>query len=432
MTTSSGSTPASADTLPPITDEAERRRDLRKHKAIATGLLVVATFIYLYCEWLGTDYAPWVGYVRAASEAGMVGALADWFAVTALFRRPLNLPIPHTAIIRRKKDQVGEALSEFVGDNFLNAQLITEKISTADVPRRVGAWAAEPEHAERVSHEIGKAAVAIVQSIDDNEAADALRRLVIDRLAEPDWGPPAGRTIEQFVAEGKAEPLVDGIVEWGYHKAVDSHETIDRLLSQRAPSWAPAFVNELLGDRVYREIVDFMDAVRKDPDHEARQALRRTISRWADELQHDPGMIQRVEEFKQDVLDSAPMQAAPLKLWRTAADTLITVAADPQSPLRRRIVQEVLAYGHRLTADEPLRQRWNQRVTNIAGYVAENYAGEVTAIISETIERWDADEASEKIELMVGKDLQFIRLNGTIVGALAGLFIYTVSQLAFG
>ena len=342
--TTSAQSPSS-ETLPPVSDEAGRRRELKKYKAIATGLLVLATVIYLVCRWLEQDSdAAWIGYVRAASEAGMVGALADWFAVTALFRRPMHLPIPHTAIIRRKKDQVGEALSGFVGDNFLNAELITDKVQKADIPARVGQWASEPANAARVSEEVGNATIAIVEGIDDEEAAEMIRTMVIDRIAEPDWGPPAGALMEQFIAEGKAEPVVDTIISWAYDRARDSEELITRLLNQRAPSWAPGFINDLVGERVYREIVDFAYKVKTEPDHEARQALRRVVNQWASDLQYDPEMINRVEEFKHDVLSSAPVQAAPATVWRNMKEQIVRMASDPQSHVRRRIVDEVSLY----------------------------------------------------------------------------------------
>lgn len=421
------------DTLPPITDEDGRRRELRKYKAIATGLLILATAIYLGCRWLEAHppVGAWVGYVRAASEAGMVGALADWFAVTALFRHPLGLPIPHTAIIRRKKDQVGEALSDFVGNNFLNPHLITEKIRTADVPLTIGRWLAKPDHAEKVSAQAGSAIAHIMRSIDPAEAEDIIRGAIMEKAAQPQWGPPLGRILATLSAEGKIEPVVDAIINWAYTKAVNSQDTIERLLEQRAPSWAPKFVNDLVGAKVYQEVVDFAAAVRRDPNHEARQALRRAIAGWAEDLQHDPDMIARVEGLKWDVLNSGPVQRAPGVLWEHVVSTVITLCEDPQSRVRIRVAQEVSRYGQRLVAEDDLRERWNHRVTEVAGYIAHNFSGEVTGIIAETVQRWDADEASRKIELMVGKDLQYIRLNGTIVGSLAGLVIYTVSQLLF-
>ncbi|MDO5099722.1 MAG: DUF445 family protein [Corynebacterium sp.] len=415
--------------------EARRRKELRQHKAFATGLLVFAAVVFLGCRWYETQVdvdATWVGFVRAAAEAGMIGGLADWFAVTALFRYPLGLKIPHTAIIRRKKDQVGEALSGFVGDNFLNAELITEKVSKAQVPERIAQWLVQPANAETVSREVGKFTANAVNALDPKDAEAVIRSSLIDKLAQPEWGPPLGRTLEKLVDGGQVEPLVDQFLGWVHKKALSSEETIVRILDERAPSWAPKFVNELVGDRVYRELITWTAAVNSDKNHEARAAIRRFINQFVEDLQNDPTMIARVEEIKADVMNSEPVKDAAGTLWELARDNVVTAAVDPDSVLRRKIVELAITWGTKLQEDPQLRQSLDRRITGAAAFLADNYAAEVTGIISETIERWDADEASDKIELMVGKDLQYIRLNGTIVGALAGLAIYSVSYLLFG
>ncbi|AKK04645.1 putative membrane protein [Corynebacterium mustelae] len=415
--------------------EARRRKELRQYKAFATGLLVFAAVVFLGCRWYETQVDPsatWVGFVRAAAEAGMIGGLADWFAVTALFRYPLGLKIPHTAIIRRKKDQVGEALSGFVGDNFLNAELITEKVSKAQVPERIAQWLVQPENAETVSREVGKFTANAVNALDPKDAEAVIRSSLIDKLAQPEWGPPLGRTLGKLVDGGQVEPLVDQFLGWVHKKALDSEDIIVRILDERAPSWAPKFVNELVGDRVYRELITWTAAVNADKNHEARAAIRRFINQFVEDLQNDPAMIARVEEIKADVMNSEPVKDAAGMLWQLARDNVVTAAVDPDSALRRKIVELAVTWGTKLQEDPQLRQSLDRRITGAAAFLADNYAAEVTGIISETIERWDADEASDKIELMVGKDLQYIRLNGTIVGALAGLAIYSVSYLLFG
>ena len=413
--------------------EALRRTELRRYKALATGLLLIAAVIFFGCRWLEAhgQVGAWVGFVRAAAEAGMVGGLADWFAVTALFRYPLGLKIPHTAIIRRKKDQVGEALSGFVGDNFLNAELITEKVSKAEVPERIAKWLVEPENAEKVSREVGKFVANAVNALDPKDAEAVIRASLIEKLSKPEWGPPLGRVLQKLVDGGQIEPLVDQFVAWMHKKALTSEEFITRVLDDRAPIWAPRFVNELVGDRVYRELITWTAAVNANKNHEARHAIRRFINQFIDDLQHDPIMIARVEEIKTDIMNSSAVHDAAGTLWNSARDGLISAARDEQSVLRRKIVELSMTWGEKLQTDDELRHSVDQRITGAAAFLADNYADEVTSIISETIGRWDADEASDKIELMVGKDLQYIRLNGTIVGALAGLAIYTVSYLLF-
>lgn len=414
--------------------EAQRRKDLKKHKALATGLLLLAAAIFLACRWYEVHVdssATWVGFVRAAAEAGMVGGLADWFAVTALFRYPMGLKIPHTAIIRRKKDQLGDALSGFVGENFLNAELITEKVSKAEIPERIAQWLVEPDNAHKVSHETGKLLANAVDALDPTDAEAVIRSALIEKLAQPEWGPPLGRTLGKLVDGGQVEPLVDQFLQWVHKKALASETTIIRILDERAPTWAPKFVNELVGDKVYRELITWTQAVNEDKNHEARQAIRRFIDQFVTDLQHDPKMIARVEEIKHDVMNSAPVQDAAGTLWQSARSSIIEAARDEHSVLRTKIEELAITWGTKLQTDSTLRAALDRRITGIAAFLADNYSDEVTSIISETIERWDADEASDKIELMVGKDLQYIRLNGTIVGALAGLAIYTVSYLLF-
>lgn len=414
--------------------EALKRAELRKHKAIATGLLILATVTYVAMRWI--EYrsgapAAWVGYVRAAAEAGMVGALADWFAVTALFRHPLRIPIPHTAIIKRKKDQVGEQLAGFVADNFLNAPVVTEKLRKAQIPERLAAMMVRPANAERVSAEAGRLIHRIVNDIAPEDAEVLLRHLVIDKLNAPLWAPPLGRGLEQLIREGRTEPVVEAVVIWLDDKAQTSEDFVVRLIDERTPTWAPRFIRELVGDKVYRELVAFAADVRHNPNHEARQQIARFIEQLAHDLQHDPAMIARVEGLKEDIMSSGPVRALPGQMWEAIRSTLSEQATDPSSLLRGKIHDAVLEWGTRLEQDPQLRQKLDGWIVGGAVYLADNYAGEITGVISDTIESWDADEASERIELMVGKDLQFIRVNGTVVGALAGVAIYTLTELVF-
>lgn len=413
--------------------EAQRRADLRKHKNIATAMLIIAAIIYVAMRWLEYQGNPgaWIGYVRAASEAGMVGALADWFAVTALFRHPLRIPIPHTAIIKRKKDQVGHALSEFVGENFLNAPLIAEKLRNAHIPQRAADWAVADGGAERVSQEAGRLVDLVVNGINAAEAEQVLDALVLDKLQEPTWGPPLGRGLAQLIDEGRTEPAIEAVVVWMDDKAQSSEEFVTRLIDERTPTWAPSFIRELVGSKVYSELVKFTADVRYNKNHEARLELKKFLEQLARDLQHDEVMIARVEQFKEDIMTSTPVRAIPGALWESARSTLTAMARDPESILRSRVTDWVREFGLRIQNEPELRERLENRVVSAASYLAENYAGEVTSIIGETVERWDAQEASDNIELMVGKDLQFIRMNGTIVGALAGLAIYSLTELIF-
>ena len=419
--------------LPAPANEAERRRQLRNHKIAVTALLGVMAVIFLTCSWWQAQgTAPgWVGYVRAAAEAGMVGGLADWFAVTALFRRPMGLPIPHTAIIPRKKDQVAGALSDFVSENFLNSDTITEKVVQARVPERAGAWLAQESNARRVSEYIGGLTARVVASIDPADAERVINTHVIGRIGEPVWGPPLGRALEGLIEDGKVEPVVNDVIAWARTKVDGMEDTVVTMIDERMPRWAPKFAKDLVGERVYRELVEFMREVDTQPQHEARRAIRRHISQFAYDLQFDADMISRVEAVKADVMGSAAVTSAAGGLWEQVSRALIDASSDASSPLRRKLVSLCVEWGSKLERDPEVQEQAQDRVAAATRFLADNGAGEIVGIISETIQRWDGDEASEKIELMVGKDLQFIRLNGTVVGALAGVAIYTVSQILF-
>ena len=426
---------ASTAPVPQAGNQEERRADLRRWKAIALAFLVVAAVIFLGCSWwqASASGAPvWVGYVRAAAEAGMVGGLADWFAVTALFRRPMGLPIPHTALIPNNKDRVGDALKDFVEENFLTADALSAKVREAELPLWLARQGVEPGKAEEVSAWIGERAASVVADLDAAEAEQFIKTQVMDRLAEPEWGPPLGRLLEGYIADGKARPLEDDLIEWAHGKILGMESTVVTAIDERMPGWAPRFAREMVGEKVYAELVEFADEVRRNGNHEARLAIRRNLSKLASDLQWDEDMRARVEGIKQEMLDSEQAQKAPAAMWATVSSTLIDQLNDPESFLRQKMTAKVKELAHRLLEDSEFLAQANELVDKAARYAVEKFAPEIIAIIPETIKRWDAEEASQNIELMVGKDLQFIRLNGTVVGALAGLVIYTVNHLLFG
>ncbi|MBE7338251.1 DUF445 domain-containing protein [Corynebacterium aurimucosum] len=421
--------------VPQPGNQEARRADLRRWKAIALSFLIGAAVIFLGCSWwqASASGAPvWVGYVRAAAEAGMVGGLADWFAVTALFRRPMGLPIPHTALIPNNKDRVGDALKDFVEENFLTADALSAKVREAELPLWLARQGVEPGRAEEVSAWIGERAASVVADLDPAEAEQFIRTQVMDRLAEPEWGPPLGRLLEGYIAEGKARPLEDDLIEWAHGKILGMESTVVTAIDERMPGWAPRFAREMVGEKVYAELVEFADEVRRNGNHEARLAIRRNLSKLASDLQWDEDIRGRIEGIKQEMLASDQAQKAPAAMWATVSSTLIEQLTDPESFLRQKTTAKVKELAHRLLEDSEFLAQANAFVDKAARYAVEKFAPEIIAIIPETIKRWDAQEASENIELMVGKDLQFIRLNGTVVGALAGLVIYTVNHLLFG
>jgi len=413
--------------------DAERRVALRRVKLVALSFLIGASVVFLACRWAQahTNLGVWVGYVGAAAEAGMVGALADWFAVTALFKHPLGLPIPHTAIIKRKKDQLGEGLGTFVRENFLSPSVVETKLRDAQIPSRLGKWLSEPTHAERVATEAATVLRVLVELLRDDDVQQVIDRMIVRRIAEPQWGPPVGRVLGTLLAENRQEALIQLLADRAFHWSLNAGEVIQRVVERDSPSWSPRFIDHLVGDRIHRELMDFTDKVRRNPDHELRRSATRFLFEFADDLQHDPETIARAEAVKEQLMARDEIANAAATAWTTLKRLVLEGVDDPSSTLRTRIADTVVRIGESLRDDADLRDKVDNWIVRAAQHLVSEYGVEITAIITDTIERWDAEEASRRIELHVGRDLQFIRINGTVVGALAGLAIYAVAQLFF-
>jgi uncharacterized membrane-anchored protein YjiN (DUF445 family) len=414
-------------------DSATRAKDLQKMKRLATGLLLVATVIFLVSRWWEVNDGPtWIGYVRAMAEAGMVGALADWFAVTALFRRPLGLPIPHTAIIPTKKDMIGDSLGDFVGENFLSEDVVRDKLARVEVSSRVGAWIGQEANADRITAELATAARGVVTVLRDEDVQDVIEQVLVRKLMERPIGPPLGTVLQGVLADGSHHRLVDLVCDRAYDWVRDNQEMVLRIVHERSPSWSPRFIDDLVADKLFMEVHNFAGAVKDDQEHPLRKAIDRFLIEFATDLQRDPDTIERAEKIKQQIVSHPDVQKFIGQAWGTVKGLILDAAADPSSALRVRVRDGLVSFGTRLTSDPELRGKLDGWLADAAGYVVRHYRGEITTLITDTVSRWDAEETSRKVELQVGRDLQFIRINGTVVGALAGLVIYTVGQLAFG
>lgn len=411
--------------------DRERRRSLQVMKGVALGALVVMAIVFVIAFVLQEQH-PWLAYVRAAAEGGMVGALADWFAVTALFRHPLGIPIPHTAIIPRRKDEIGRSLGEFVETNFLEGRVVRAKLESTPIAATAGAWLRDPTHAETVGAEASTVAAGILRALSDDEVQDLISDLAREHLLDPEWAPTLGawlsRVVEADAHRGAVDLGVDSIVTW----LNANRDSFSGLVSRRLPSWVPSVAMRLVDDTVYHEAVKFAAAVQADPDHPARRAIDRYLERLADNLQHDPTTIERLEDAKSSVFDSPRVRELAAEAWNTAKAGLLTALGDPASGLRRRIVAALGEIGERLATDAALQQRVDTRVADAAVFLVDRYRHDIASIITDTVEKWDPAETTEKIELMVGRDLQYIRLNGTIVGALAGLAIFSIAHAVLG
>ncbi|WP_435881079.1 DUF445 domain-containing protein [Streptomyces bobili] len=409
--------------------DEERRRGVRRMKLTATGLLVFVAVVYVLAEWASHQGAgPWAGYVAAAAEAGMVGALADWFAVTALFRHPLGLPIPHTAIIPTKKDQLGVSLGEFVGENFLSRDVVRQRLRAVGIGSRLGAWLAEPEHADRVTQELATALRGALTVMRDSDVQAVVGEAITRRADAQEIAPGMGKMLEKIVADGGHRRAVDLVVGRAHDWLVLHADSVMDAVEGGAPGWTPRFVDKRIGERVYKELLRFCAEMRDMPSHPARGALDRFLRDFASDLQSDTETRARVERLKGEVLGRGEVQDLIASAWTAVRSMIVSAAEDERSELRMRVRAALLSLGSRMATEPKVQGKVDRWVEGAAVHVVSTYRKEITLLITDTVAGWDAEHTTRKIEAHIGRDLQFIRINGTVVGSLAGLLIYTVAK----
>ncbi|GGS51644.1 membrane protein [Streptomyces violaceus] len=409
--------------------DEEKQRGVRRMKLTATGLLLFVAVVYILAKWAQNSGAgPWAAYVAAASEAGMVGALADWFAVTALFRHPLGIPIPHTAIIPTKKDQLGVSLGEFVGENFLSEDVVRQRLRAVGIGSRLGAWLAVPEHADRVTAELSTALRGALTVLRDSDVQAVVGEAITRRANAQEIGPGIGKMLEKVVADGGHKRVVDLVVNRAHDWLVLHRDEVMDAVEGGAPGWTPKFVDRKVGERVYRELLRFATEMRDMPAHPARGALDRFLTDFASDLQSDTETRARVERLKGEVLGRGEVQDLIASAWTAVRSMIVAAAEDERSELRLRVRSSLLSLGSRMAAERKVQDKVDQWVEDAAVYVVTTYRKEITSLITDTVASWDAEHTTRKIEANIGRDLQFIRINGTVVGSLAGLLIYTVSH----
>ena len=407
-------------------DEVRRTR-LRRMKLVALSLLVLAAIIYLAT--LRLDHGGVWGYVNAGAEAAMVGALADWFAVTALFRRPLGLPIPHTAIIPTKKDELAESLQDFFADNFLTEEIARDRVHAARISGRLGRWLSDEAHAQRAVREGVRVTRALLGRVRDDDVRAFAEDVILPRLQSEPMADIAGSLLGAVVTDRAHKGFIDLILGEVRSWLTANPTKFTAMVRERTPGWMPTWVNQRVVSWTYWQALDWISAVQADADHPSRQALDHLLLRIADDLQHDSSIQQRAEALKVRLLSHEQIGETVTSLWRSLRNSLEGAMDEPESALYTRGVDALRRLGGQLSDDEALAERIDTTLADAVSFMVNSYGRELSSVISTTIQRWDGREASERIELHVGRDLQFIRINGTVVGALAGLAIHAISQL---
>jgi len=405
---------------------AMRARRLAAARRRATALLIGVTALFVAVTAAGA-HGTLLGFVQAGAEASMVGGVADWFAVVALFRRPLGLPIPHTALIVERKDQFAATLGQFVQENFLNADVLAERIRSARLVPRLAAWLADEDNAARFAGHAADLVVNVADALRDEDVQRVLTAELTRALDAVEVAPLAGRVLRVIIAGGHHAELFNVIVSAADRYLADHHVELRDRFEAESPRWVPDTVYRMVFDRLYHRLRQRLVAMAADPDDETRRQFEEWIAGLPDRLETSPELRERGERLKRDILGSAELRDWSSSLWQKAKDTLRTQAADPESELRRQLAAALVAVGQRLGSDRSLADGLERMVESGARALADQFHDELADLVTGTIERWDAAETSSQLELLLGPDLQYIRINGTVVGAGVGLALHAIA-----
>ena len=404
---------------------AVRARALAAARRRATALLGAATLLFVAVTAAGV-HGTLLSYVQAGAEASMVGGVADWFAVTALFRRPLGLPIPHTALIVERKDQFAATLGRFVQENFLNADVLAERIRSAGLVPRLAAWLADEANAARFAGYAADAVVTVADALRDEDVQRVLTAELTRVIDAVEVAPLAGRALRVVIAGGHHAELFNAVLSGADSYLADHYTELRDLFEGESPRWVPDALYRRVFDRLFHRLRQRLAAMAADPGDPTRHQFDAWIAGLPDRLETSPELRERGERLKRDILGSAGLRDWSSTLWQKAKEALRVQAADPESELRRRMADLLVAVGERLGSEPRLADGLERMVESGARALADQFHDELAGLVTGTIERWDAAETSNQLELLLGHDLQYIRINGTVVGAGVGLILHAI------
>jgi uncharacterized membrane-anchored protein YjiN (DUF445 family) len=407
-------------------NEQKQLADLRRMKRLASALFWFFTALFLISS-IFVERAIWIGFVQATAEAAMVGAVADWFAVTALFRHPLGLKIPHTAIIPQRKDSIGQTLGQFVKDNFLAGEVVADKLRSMNASRNIAAWISRPANSLLLANYVAVGLAAALQVMKDEDIQELIQQNLTQQIRSAQLAPLLGNVLALITSGERKQKLVQGGVKLAAHLIEENKSTLKKKIAEETPWWLPKNVD----NAIYQKIIDAsertLSEVRSDPTHPFHNQIDRLITEFIDDLKHSPDMVARESALKEDLLADPMVQDFSSSLWVELKASLIAYSSNPDTDTRKPIQQGIIRFGEAILRDEMMLVKIDGWLEEAAVYIVEEYGYEMEQLIAQTIKKWDAEETSRKMELHVGKDLQFIRINGTLVGGLVGFIIHAVS-----
>ncbi|MGV3730106.1 MAG: DUF445 domain-containing protein [Sphingopyxis sp.] len=399
-------------------------------RIVATGMLVVMAIVFVSAKTY-QDVHPAIGFIRAFAEAGLVGGLADWFAVTALFRHPMGLPIPHTAIIPRNKNRIGDTLARFLLTNFLLPRLVARKMQTVDVAGAVGKFLSEPaEGGGRLRLGASRIIADGLGALDQQRLGGMVKSAIADRLRELDVAPLLGQALQAALAEGRHQPLLDAMVKWG-SKTLELNE---HLIHQMVHDNSNAIVrftglDESISNRIVAGLSKLLSEMAVDETHPLRIRVEEGLAKMALDLQHDPEVKAKVARVRDELLENKAVKRWLDGLWEQGRTALLKAARNPDTMLAGRIGELVTQFGAMLGEDVHIKRTLNRYARRAVVGIVDSYGEAALKLVSDTIRGWDAKTITDRLENAVGDDLQYIRINGTLVGGLVGVAIHTVDVL---
>ena len=408
-------------------DEEIRAKQLHAMKMRAGGLLVLAALAFAVSHYFGAQY-PWLGWVQAFSEAAMVGGLADWFAITALFRHPMGIPIPHTAIIPERKDRVGEVLGAFVERNFLNRDVIEGRLLQARLGERLAHFLSDPSNSRAVARHAARGLVAAAESMRDDDVQAMIDAAIADRIRSARVAPFIGRGLSLMTSGNRHQGLLDEAITLASRAVTENEDLIRRRIEAETPWWVPGVVDDKILKKVVRGMERTLKEVQGDPNHPLRERFDAALKKFIDDLHHSPEVMQRAEQLKEEILSDDAIRQFSSSIWTDAKAALVRRAERAEETDVDTISTGLASLGNAILDDPALMERVDGWLRNGVLGLVERYQSEVGELISHTVRGWDPSATSRRIELAIGRDLQFIRINGTIVGGLVGLILYAITR----
>lgn len=399
-------------------------------KAAATGLLVVMAVVFLTARYFEPAY-PWLGYVKAFAEAAMVGGLADWFAVTALFRHPLGLPIPHTAIIPRNKDRIGEALANFLKENFLIAPVVARRMQNIDLAGAVGRFLQAPHGEEtRIRQGASRLIADLFESLDDERLGGLVKSSIANRIRNMEVSPLLGHALASAINDDRHVPMLEAAIRW-MARALDANEELIRDMVHKRANWVLklASLDTKLADAIIDGLRKLTADMHTDPAHPVRVKAEEALAQLANDLQTKPATRERVEAMKVQLLDNQSVSLWLDTLWQKGREAIIRAARNPDAAMAGKLGEVLQSMGQSLDKDVRMKSAINQFARRAVSGMAASYGSSIVKLVSETVRGWDAQTITNRLESAVGRDLQYIRINGTLVGGLVGLTLHALDSL---